>query len=451
MNSDSEQVCPAAIERSPLRATVVGCGTIGAAIGAALASRGLNVTLYDNDPVCREALAGNPPLFAEPDMAQAVLAARTAMRLRVVDHLERQPFPTHYIVCTPTPVTTTGEFDASAIDSAVAAIIDVAQPDDAIFIRSTVPIGTTRRLAARTESRGLDLRLAFTPDRSIGGCTFADQFSVPQLIGGVDGRAAARAVALFAPLGQVIDLGGAEAAEAAKLFANTWRATMFAAANALAMVCETQGLDVHAIFAATGANYPRFSPHRPGPVGGACLPKDVRLLAASTPPEAGALLHGVSQSETQLIALVATALDAHLATRKAPARIAIAGFAFKGQPAVDDARGSAALALAEGLRARWPDAVLVGWDATMSASHIEAAALIPQASLHAAVNGADLAVFGNNHPVLAQTDLDGLALVAAPGALFYDLYGVTVPYRPTLPNGVRHHIFGRGEPGERQR
>ena len=217
------------------------------------------------------------------------------------------------------------------------------------------------------------------------------------------------------------------------------------------MVCETHGLDAHAIFAAAGTNYPRFSPHRSGPVGGPCLPKMSDLLAASIPPEVGALLHGVRRSEAQLITLVAAALDAHLATRKAPARIAIAGIAFKGQPAVDDARGSVALALAEGLRARWPDAVLVGWDATMSANPIEAAALIPQASLRAAVNGADLVVFGNNHPGPGTNRPRRARACRRPRRALLRSVWRDRSHRPTLPNGVRHHIFGRGEPSGKQR
>ena len=61
------------------------------------------------------------------------------------------------------------------------------------------------------------------------------------------------------------------------------------------------------------------------------------------------------------------------------------------------------------------------------------------------MKGADLALFCNIHPTLAKTSLVDLANLAAAGALFYDLVGVTLPFRADLPNGARHHILGQGE------
>jgi UDP-N-acetyl-D-mannosaminuronic acid dehydrogenase len=427
-----------------LDAIVVGCGAIGAAIGVALASKGMRIGLYDRDPCRRAALADKASAFAEPEMAQAMRAATAAKRLRVLDGLALRRRSTHFIVCTPTPVDEAGEFDPRPLEAAIGEILDVAQPDDAIFLRSTVPIGATRRLAVQANARGLDLRFASTIDRSIEGRGFADQFSVPQIIGGIDEQAAQRAAALFAPLGNVIDLGSAEAAEAAKLFCNAWRATLFAASNAMAMACETHGLDVYAIMAGASQDYPRFSPPRPGPVGGPCLPKDLVLLSASVPEEAAALLRGATASESHLRRRIAAALNAHLAGRRGPLRVALAGVAFKGRPPVDDARGSVALALAADLRARWPEISILGMDAAMTPRQIEEAGLLPAKTLQDAAAGADLVVFCNDHPAFAQIDIAELARIMARGGLIYDLQGVTPPFHAALPNDVRRHILGRG-------
>lgn len=431
-------------ERLTLNAIVIGCGTIGAAIGVALASKGMHIGLYDRDPRRRAALSGAASAFAEPDMAQAMREATAAKRLRVLDVLRPRRLSAHYVVCTPTPVDEVGEFDPRALEAAIGEILDVAQSNDAIFIRSTVPIGATRRLAEQANVRGLDLRFASTIDRSIEGRSFADQFSVPQIIGGVDERAAARAAALFAPLGQVIDLGSAEAAEAAKLFSNAWRATLFAASNAMAMACKSHGLDLHAILAGANQDYPRFSPPRPGPVGGPCLLKDVVLLASSVPEDAATLLRGVINSKSLLMRRVIEAFNAHLAGRRGSLRIALAGVAFKGRPPVDDARGSVALALASDLRARWPEALILGVDAAMRARQIEETGLFPAETLQDAAVGADLVVFCNDHSAFAQVDLAELARVMARGGLIYDLHGVTPSFCPALPNDVRRHILGRG-------
>jgi UDP-N-acetyl-D-mannosaminuronic acid dehydrogenase len=428
-------------------AIVVGSGTTGTAVGAALASRGVKVGLYDNDPARRAALARGVPVFGEQSLREAVDAA--GRNLHVVEELRPQQSPTVYLVCVPTPTSDSGGLDATFLNSAMAAITGVAHPGDAVFIRSTVPIGTTRRLAAQAKAEQLDLQFAFTPDRSIEGRSFADQFSLPQLVGGLDEKAARRAAALFATLGQVIDLGSAEAAEAAKLFANAWRAAAFAAANAMAMACEAHGLDARAIFAGTGCNYPRFSPATPGPVGGPCLLKDVRLLAASVPVGVRALLDGVVASETAAVALIADCLAKHLAGYPGAQRIALAGIAFKGVPPVDDIRGSVALALAKHIRERWPSIPITAWDAAMTADQIRRTGLLPADSLMNAANDAAAVVFCNNHPAFATIDLPALACVAANGAILYDCSGITAQFCGVLPNRVRHHVFGRGETRER--
>jgi UDP-N-acetyl-D-mannosaminuronic acid dehydrogenase len=426
-------------------ATVVGCGTIGTAIGVALAHTGLNIALYDVDPERRATLASGDAASGEDEMLRALQAATAARRLHIVDGLTRQTVGSHYIVCTPTPVDEVGVLDSRALELAMDAITDVARREDAIFIRSTVPIGTTRRLAARMNARGLDLAFAATPDRSVEGRSFVDQFCLPQLIGGIDARAAARAAFLFAPLGRTIDLRTSEAAEAAKLFANAWRAALFATSNAMALACEWHRLDAHAIYAAASDHYPRFAPPRPGPVGGPCLLKDVRLLTTGLPREVSALIRGVMESEAQVFARMAAALDAHMIAQPQAPRIALFGIAFKGQPAVSDTRGSVALALARHLWNCRLDAVLTAWDPALSAEQIRLCGLNPAESVWEAARAANLVLFCNDHPELGNVDIERLARTVARGALVYDISGVTRPLRPALPNGVRHHILGLGE------
>lgn len=422
---------------------IIGCGTIGSAIGCALASRGLQTGFYDTDPARRAALAGGVDIFHDAELAGAMRQAMREGRLHVLEKLERLDAPTNYIVCVPTPVSDSGALDHTALDTAMISIAAVAQAGDAIFMRSTLPIGMTRQLAQQDWAR--DLKFACTPDRSIEGKSFSDQFSIPALIGGMDEEAAARASALYGRIGETIDLGSPEAAEAAKLFANTWRATLFAASNAMAITCEEHGLDLHAILDATGKNYPRFAPPRPGPVGGPCLPKDLRLLASGLSPDASPLLRGVIASEDLLVARFCQDLDTHLAERKAPLRIAFAGLAFKGNPPVDDIRGSVALIIAAHLSRRWPDASFIAWDAAMTEKSIARAGFTAASDIEEAARQADLLLVGNNHPALKEADLERIAQTAKQGALIYDIGGITLPHRPSLPNNVRHRIIGRAE------
>ncbi|MDR3521243.1 MAG: nucleotide sugar dehydrogenase [Acidocella sp.] len=423
-------------------AVVIGCGTIGAAVGVALASAGWAVALYDADPRRRATLREGGG-FHEAALAGAISEAMTTGHLQVVDQLVRQPGAAKFIICTPTPVAADGGFDRAPLERVTDDIAAVAQDGDAVLVRSTVPVGTTRALAERLRGRGRNLHFAAVPDRSVEGRSFADQFSVPHLIGGVDAGSAMSAKTLLTRLGPVVDLGVAEAAEAAKLFANGWRAALFALSNAMASVCETHGLDVREIFAGAAKNYPRFAPPRPGPVAGPCLPKDLQLLAASVPGEAGVLLRGVMMSESQIMLRITDTLATHLAGRPG-AKIALLGIAFKGQPEVDDARGGVALALAARLQAAMPGAELVGWDAAMPPGQTAKLGIKPAETLWAAAAAADIVVLCNDHPVFAQTDAARLAHSMAAGGLIYDVAGGAAQWPHELPNNVTLRVFGRG-------
>lgn len=422
---------------------VIGCGTIGLAFGVALASRGHKIALYDNAPGKRAAIADGMRFVREPEMARAGRAALDDGRISVLARLEMSAFPTNYIVCVPSPVNEAGAFDRSALDAVMAAIAEIAGPDDAVFIRSTLPIGTARGLAATMRDKGLALLFAATPDRSVEGRSFADQFTVPHLVGGVDCAAAERARSLLSSLGETIDLGKAEAAEAAKLFANAWRAATFAASNAMALACDAYDLDVQAIFAAASRDFPRFAPPRPGPFGGTCLPKDLALLEASVPQKARPFWQGVRAAETAFFQSIASRLDAHLEARPEPRRIVLAGIAFKGKPAVADCRGSVAVALGRHLCRQWPTADIIGWDAEMTDQQIEDAGFVAAHDLEIAARAADLLLFCNDHSALAEIDLERLSQASAAGALYFDLTGVTSPVRTNLSNTAMHCILGR--------
>ncbi len=81
----------------------------------------------------------------------------------------------------------------------MATIAAVARPADLVCIRSTLPIGATRALAASFPSAGL--AFAACPDRSVAGNAYAEQFTVPHIVGGLDEAAGAQAEALFSSLG----------------------------------------------------------------------------------------------------------------------------------------------------------------------------------------------------------------------------------------------------------
>jgi UDP-N-acetyl-D-mannosaminuronic acid dehydrogenase len=393
------------------RVVVVGCGAIGLPVAVAFAARGARVMGIDTDPAKIAALSAGRTDLVDPGLADGLASGLAGGRLSFAEALSGEPEARAYVVAAPTPASADGGFDSAAFDTALGEIATVARAGDLVCIRSTVPIGTTRARAATFQAA--DIAFAACPDRSLAGAAFAEQFSVPHLVGGLGADAGQRAGALFAKLGPVSRTPDPETAEAAKLFANVARDASFALANQLAMIAEAAGLDYEGVRRAAADGFPRLSLARAGPVGGPCLSKDLTLLLASrgVGPGDGRLLREARALNVRLAAHVADAVVAALAARESP--VAILGLAFKGRPPTRDRRGAFAGELAEALRERRASISLRAWDPVDD----------PAGSRRAAVAGASVVVLANDHPGLAE----GLSGELAADAIVFDVAGATPP------------------------
>jgi UDP-N-acetyl-D-mannosaminuronic acid dehydrogenase len=129
--------------------------------------------------------------------------------------------------------------------------------------------------------RGLNVDVAFCPERIAGGNAMVELFTLPQLVGTRDDRVHQRAAEVFGLLADTIVKLDPEEAELAKLFTNNWRYLKFAAANQFYMIANNNGLDFERIRSALSESYPRASDlPRAGFAAGPCLLKDTMQLAA---------------------------------------------------------------------------------------------------------------------------------------------------------------------------
>ncbi|HEX4196796.1 MAG TPA: nucleotide sugar dehydrogenase [Caulobacteraceae bacterium] len=406
---------------------VVGCGHIGLPLALALGEAGASVRGVEIDPARLAALAGGRLDPDHEDMSRRLQGALGSGALAFADAPGRSTAPRTFILTVPTPVDGERRFVRGPLDRAVAAVTAVANAGDLIVVRSTVPIGTTRALAAGAAD---GLLWAACPDRSVAGRAFADQFEIPHLIGGLDDAADAAARSVFSMLGETRSVASPETAEAVKLFANAHRDVAFALANQFALICEATGIDFAEVREAGSQGFARFSLARAGPVGGPCLSKDLFLLAAPlelAPVETDLLWSARNLNEglaRRLCARVAADLDAS----GAPRRAAVLGLAFKGRPAVSDRADSFGVAIAAALAACDPPIAVTAWDPVSD----------PPAGRAAALAGASLVVLANDHPALA--DLSEIAR-AAPGAVVYDLCGISDRGSAA---GLALRVFGDG-------
>jgi UDPglucose 6-dehydrogenase len=346
-----------------IRLTVIGTGYLGLTHAVCMAELGHDVLAIDVDPAkVARAASGEPPFF-EPGLEPLLRKNLEAGRLRfTTSYSEVGEFGDVHFLCVGTPESADGSADLRYLHAAVDALAPHLRRRCLVVGKSTVPVGTARRLTARLGERAPareEIELAWNPEFLREGTAVYDTMSPDRLVFGVTSSwSGDRLRDVYAmPLCNgtpclVMDL---ETAELVKVAANSFLATKISFINAMAEVCEASGADVIRLAAAL-AHDERIGGRFLSPglgFGGGCLPKDIRAFRAT----ARALGVGSVDSflsEVDTINLSRRARVTDLAREMAGGTLAgrhaaVLGIAFK--PGSDDVRDSPSLAVCDQLTA----------------------------------------------------------------------------------------------------
>src|SRR5262249_10296564 len=137
--------------------------------------------------------------------------------------------------------------DQEAVPNALGGCAGQLRDGQLLVLRSTVFPGVTAKVEKMIASLGIDVDVAFCPERIAEGSAMTELFELPQIVSARSPRAAGRAGALFGRLTGKLVVMSPEEAELAKLFTNVWRYLKFATANQLYMMANDQGLDFERI------------------------------------------------------------------------------------------------------------------------------------------------------------------------------------------------------------
>lgn len=265
-----------------LKVSVVGgCGHVGLPLAMALSDKGCDVISYDINPHAVDMVNSGQMPFLEPDSGPVLARILDRGTFRASTDPTVISESDILIVVVGTPVDEHLNPDAEAVPNAVAALKNYLRPGQLLVLRSTVYPGVTRLVERRLADLGVDIDIAFCPERIAEGKAFTELYSLPQIVSGCSAAAVSRASELFAMLTSQIVETTPEEAELAKLFTNTWRYIKFAAANQFYMIANDYGIDFHKVRHAITFDYPR-AVDMPGPgfAAGPCLFKDTMQLAA---------------------------------------------------------------------------------------------------------------------------------------------------------------------------
>ncbi len=392
---------------SPVRrVAVLGSGYVGLTVAAGLASFGHRVTCTDVDVDRVDHLVAGDLRIVEAGLTELIEDVRSLGRLQfLTDNIEAARSAEFVFLCLPTPGRSDGTLDTSSTEAVVTQIGRHLAPGARIVIKSTVPVGTARRVAELLQRR--DVAIVSNPEFLSEG-TAVDNFLHPdRVVIGSDSVRAAMDVATLYGVGGVGEciVTDSQSAELIKFASNAYLATRVTFINSVAELCEATGANVRDVARGIGSDHRIGTAFlSPGPGwGGSCFPKDSAALVALADDvgvDATVVRSVIAANEWHSVRVadkIADALDGDLSGKT----IAIWGLAFKA--GTDDVRHSPALKIVERLRER--GALFRAFDPGVSRP---ITGITQCTTLEETCRGADAILVTTEWEVFARSDLDAL-------------------------------------------
>ena len=348
-----------------MRVTIIGSGYVGLVAGACFAQMGNAVICLDVDSKKIENLTkGIIPIY-EPGLESMVAENHKRGNLCfTTDKSQALSNAEVIFIAVGTPMGEDGSADLRYVE-AVAEDIGAHLQEYAVIVdKSTVPVGTARKvralIAQGLQKRGakVEFDIVSNPEFLKEGVAIKDFMSPDRVVVGADSPKALEIMkALYAPFLIKSDrfiAMGIESAEMTKYAANAMLATKISFINEMSQICERVGANINDVRLGIGSDSRiGYSFIYPGcGYGGSCFPKDVKAL------EKVALDCGYTPRILQAIDAV-NAAQKRLLVEKICARFGedlrgrtfcVWGLAFK--PETDDMREASSLVLIRELIAR---------------------------------------------------------------------------------------------------
>jgi UDPglucose 6-dehydrogenase len=440
-----------------MKIAIIGGGYVGLVSGACFAEFGVSVAVVEVDAAKRQMLLdGKIPIY-EPGLDRLVADNIKDGHLTFPDNLEQGIADAEAIfIAVGTPARRgDGHADLTYVFAAVEQVVMALRHPAIIITKSTVPVGTGRKIAELAQRLRPDLAIevASNPEFLREGSAITDFMRPDRVVVGT-GSERARVVLrrLYRPLYLIeapIIFTDLETAELIKYAANGFLAMKITYINEMADLCERLGADVNDVARGVGLDGRigrKFLHAGPG-FGGSCFPKDTLALMRIA-EESGApsrlIQSVVSVNDARKAAMAARVVEA-AGGDVAGKRIAVLGLAFK--PETDDMREAPSLPLIAGLVAAQARVVVFDPEAMAGARALLPAEVEFAEDTPAAIHNADVLVIvteWNEFRALEPAQLKQLMR----GLVVVDLRNIFDP-DAIRAAGLKYHGIGRrGVPRE---
>lgn len=394
------------------RLVVVGLGYIGLPTAIVFAQAGWSVLGVDvSENIVASINYGSLP-FVEEGLEEVLVDVIRSGALRA----STRPEPADvFIVSVPTPFTGEHAVDMSYINAAAQSIAPVLTGGELVVLESTVPPGTTEKMAEKILAERPDLSMdpthpgalyfAHAPERVLPGRIMAELTTNDRIVGGLGDEAGARAQAVYQSFCTgAVSITDAATAELAKLAENSFRDVNIAFANELSLICDDLGINVWDVIELAN-QHPRVSILQPGPgVGGHCIAVDPWFIVSAAPERARLIRTAREVNDSKPKRVIEQILTVADALGLDEPTIGVLGLAFK--PDIDDLRESPSVDIALELATSNPNMEVLCVEPNIT--HLpKALAALKNArlvTLDVAVERADIIVLLVDHQQFRQTD-----------------------------------------------